>query len=121
MSCNFALDGRAALLSSNQKPAFGTCCDDGQVHVPTLRDPPAYLRGLFEDLTPEAIVFRTDIRPHDVVLTFTSPGAQADHDINHGRRPYVFRIHEELWHRSGALIPLESHQPMLCSDIYTYI
>jgi len=38
-------------------------------------------------------------------LTFTSLGAEQDHEINDGSGSPIFRIHGELKHWSGSLLP----------------
>ncbi|KAG2049161.1 hypothetical protein BDR06DRAFT_984537 [Suillus hirtellus] len=89
--------------SSNQNPAFGMCCDQGQVRIPALRDPPEALRNLFEAHTPEA--------QYNAALAFTLLGINIDCQVNNGRGPYVFRVHGELSHQIGDLMPTEGQQP----------
>jgi hypothetical protein len=105
--------------SSKSNPQFGTCCDKGLVRLPMLRDPPQYLRHLFETVTPEALDFRSNIRQYNAALAFTSLGVHIDHEINSGRGPYVFRIHGELCHRIGHLIPSEG-QRAVYAQLYIY-
>lgn len=79
--------------SSRTFPRFGTCCNHGQVHIQLLREPPAILRGLFDDITPNSLNFRQHIRQYNAALAFTSLGVDIDEGVNDGRGPYVFRIH----------------------------
>jgi len=105
--------------SLNRNPAFGTCCDQGQVCIPALHDPPEHLRRLFEDRTPEAVEFRKNIRQYNAALAFTLLGVKVDTKINDGRGPYVFHIHGGLNHRIGDLMPVEGQQPVY-AQLYIY-
>lgn len=105
--------------SSNRNPAFGMCCDQGQVRIPALRDPPEALRNLFEARTPEAVEFRTNIRQYNAALAFTSLGVNVDCQVNNGRGPYVFHVHGELSHQIGDLMPTEGRQPVY-AQLYIY-
>ncbi|KAJ7315484.1 hypothetical protein DFH08DRAFT_626380, partial [Mycena albidolilacea] len=46
-------------------------------------------------------------------------GVREDHSINNGGGPPIFRIHGELCHRSGALLPSPGMQPTY-AQLYIY-
>ncbi|KAL1726482.1 hypothetical protein EV714DRAFT_287162 [Schizophyllum commune] len=88
------------------------CCQKGQVRIPPLSEPPQALRDLLEGMTREAVQFRENIAQYNAALAFTSVGVQVDSRVNHvGRGQPVFRIHGELKHWSGSLMPSENHAP----------
>ncbi|KAH7869858.1 uncharacterized protein C8R40DRAFT_1058173, partial [Lentinula edodes] len=93
-------------------PEFGMCCNHGQVQLPYLQPPPAYLYNLFTSNDGQAKKFRDNIVQYNSALAFTSVGVKIDNTVNcHGRGPPVFRIHGELKHWSGALLPREGSPP----------
>ena len=49
----------------------------------------------------------------------TSISCKVDESINDGDGPYVFRLHGELSHKSGSLLPPEG-QPPVYSQVYIY-
>lgn len=108
-------DGERLSASSRTNPKFGTCCDSGKVSLPLLPDPPAALRQLFTDETRDAKQFREHIRQYNSAFAFISLGVDVDETINGRDRsnpaPYVFRIHGELCHRSGSLLPGPGRAP----------
>ena len=87
------------------------CCNHGQVVLPLLQQPPAYLHGLLTEQTIDAKEFRENIAQYNAALAFTSIGVTIDENVNRGCGPYVFKIHGELKHLSGSLLPRESHAP----------
>ena len=107
------------LLSSRvSHPEFGMCCARGKVKVPPLRVPPLPLYNLFTGETPQAKEFRSNIVQYNAALAFTSLGVKVDTSIV-GRGPPVFRIHGELRHLSGSLLPEEGQAPSY-SQLYIY-
>ena len=109
------------VASSDFRPLFGMCCDQGQVRIPLMHEPPQPLKSLWDGETPDAIEFRTNVHRYNAALAFTSLGVEIDHQINtQGRHaPYVFCVHGELCHRVGQLLPTEGHQPMY-AQLYIY-
>ena len=86
--------------------------------LPLLSVPPPPLYELFVEDTHEAKEFRSNIVQYNAALAFTSLGVNIDHSINN-RGPPVFRIHGELRHLSGSLLPEEFHSPSY-SQLYIY-
>ncbi|KAJ7638110.1 hypothetical protein B0H17DRAFT_890635, partial [Mycena rosella] len=100
-------------------PEFGMCCNHGKVVLPQLQEPPEGLRALLVDDSTQAKEFRKNIAQYNTALSFTSLGVNEDRSINNGGGPPVFRIHGELCHRAGALLPSNGQTPMY-AQLYIY-
>ncbi|THH29066.1 hypothetical protein EUX98_g5120 [Antrodiella citrinella] len=98
--------------SSDVSPRFGMCCNSGKVDLPLLPDPPQALKDLLDGRNEQSKDFREQIRQYNAALAFTSLGVQIDRSVLDGHGPYVFRIHGELCHRIGSLLPSENEQPV---------
>ena len=94
-------------------PLFGMCCSDGSIQLPEPPPPPELLERLFTAFTPEAQQFRQHIRQYNAALSFTSLGTQIDNSVNQGGGgPPVFKIHGELHHQIGSLLPPHGQTPV---------
>jgi hypothetical protein len=111
------LDERVS-SSTVHRPEFEGCCQHGKVKLDALRSPPLALYNLFVDDTPAAKEFRRNIVQYNAALAFTSLGVNIDRSII-GRGPPVFRIHGELKHLSGSLLPATNSDPCY-SQLYIY-
>jgi hypothetical protein len=100
------------------RPEFQTCCAHGKITLPPLRRPPAALYDLYTGDTHEAKEFRSNIVQYNATFAFTSLGVKVDTSLL-GRGPPVFRIHGELRHLSGSLLPDASVYPSY-SQLYVY-
>ncbi|CAG8740147.1 18684_t:CDS:1, partial [Acaulospora morrowiae] len=105
--------------SSRKNPKFGSCCLNGKVVLPLLRDPPPFLRMLFDGEADLCTEFRKNICQYNAAHAFTSLGAKIDVSILQGHNPYSFRIHGELRHLSGALLP-NADQEATYAQLYIY-
>ncbi|KAJ7164034.1 hypothetical protein C8R43DRAFT_827356, partial [Mycena crocata] len=105
--------------SSLIRPQFGMCCNHGKVELNPLKDIPADLDKLFKDDTTQAKEFRKNIAQYNTALSFTSLGVQEDRSINNGGGPPIFRIHGDLCHRIGTLLPSEGQRPTY-AQLYIY-
>ena len=63
--------------------------------------------------------FRNHIRNYNSALAMTSVGRHLDDSLNNGRGPYTFKLHGELIHRAGSLLP-EVDNPPVYSQLYIY-
>src|SRR5487761_1144500 len=63
--------------------------------------------------------FQKNIRLYNNALAMTSVGRQLDRSVNEGRGPYVFKLHGELIHRVGSLLPPEGDAPIF-AQLYIY-
>ncbi|CAN7085254.1 unnamed protein product [Brassica oleracea var. botrytis] len=79
---------------------FSICCNQGQIKLPPLRQPPPVLEKLLQ-----CKPFRETIRVYNALLAFTSIGANIDYNVVFGRGPFTFRIQGQIYHRIGSLIP----------------
>ncbi|EIW56296.1 uncharacterized protein TRAVEDRAFT_150795, partial [Trametes versicolor FP-101664 SS1] len=105
--------------STATSPRFGFCCDSGRVLLPALPPPPPLLRQLLSGNDSAAREFRTHIRQYNAALSFVSLGVRVQESINDGRGPYVFRIHGELHHLMGSLLPVPGVTPSY-AQLYVY-
>ena len=83
------------------------CCNQGKVALPPLQSPPAELMDLYIGRDQISREFHTNIRRYNNALSFTSVGRQVDYSVNDGGGPYVFKMHGELIHKIGSLLPAE--------------
>src|SRR5436305_5183096 len=58
--------------SSNTNLCWQRCCQNGEVNLPLMPDPPPFLRHLFEDNDPTSKHFRQNSRRYNAALAFTS-------------------------------------------------
>ncbi|XP_048615648.1 uncharacterized protein LOC125588375 [Brassica napus] len=79
---------------------FSICCNQGQIKLPPLRQPPPVLEKLLQ-----CKQFRDTIRVYNALLAFTSIGAKLYYSVVFGRGPFTFRIQGQTYHRIGSLIP----------------
>uniref|UniRef100_A0A0D3A349 Helitron helicase-like domain-containing protein n=1 Tax=Brassica oleracea var. oleracea TaxID=109376 RepID=A0A0D3A349_BRAOL len=79
---------------------FTICCNQGQIKLPPMRQPPPVLEKLLQ-----CKQFRETIRVYNALLAFTSIGANIDYSVVFGRGPFTFRIQGQTYHRIGSLIP----------------
>jgi hypothetical protein len=88
-------------------PKFGMCCYQGTISLPPLQPPPKELADLLTQQNSVARKFRKLIRNYNNALAMTSVGRKLDNTVNDGRGPYTFKLHGELFHRAGSLLPPE--------------
>ncbi|CAF2138868.1 unnamed protein product [Brassica napus] len=79
---------------------FTICCNQGQIKLPPMRQPPPVLEKLLQ-----CKQFRETIRVYNALLAFTSIGANIDYSVVFGRGPFTFRIQGQTYHRIGSLLP----------------
>ncbi|CAG8561858.1 4656_t:CDS:2 [Racocetra fulgida] len=104
--------------SSNQRSStFATCCAHGKVCLPPLLELPSYLLNLYTSSESTANLFCKNIKKYNNVLACTSFGANIDEF--QGRGVFNFRIHGQVYHRIGSLLPEESHAPKF-TQLYIY-
>ena len=85
--------------------SFNSCCVRGQSGMRPLPEPPAYIKSLLTDGTPEARHFRTHIGRYSDAMAFTACMYGKTDRLDGGLIPFL--IHGELFH---AHFPLE-HDP----------
>jgi hypothetical protein len=85
------------------------CCHNGKVQLPLYNDFPHELRQLFLDRDHSGRNFKDNIRQFNSAMAFASMGATLAPPPGHG--PYCFRIHGQIFHRSGDLHPSQGEAP----------
>ena len=94
-------------------PKFGMCCYQGKISLPPLQHPPIELSQLLLSQEQLGKRFREHIRNYNNALAMTSVGRKLDNSLNRqGGGPYSFRLHGELIHRVGSLLPPEGEAPV---------
>jgi hypothetical protein len=107
--------------SSQLQPKFGMCCLQGKVELPVLQPVPETLRALLEDDTEKGKEFRKNICAFNNAFAFTSLGVKLDDSVlRGGGGPYVFKIHGELYHQHGSLIPYRDGAPHSFAQLYIH-
>lgn len=104
--------------SNRASPTFSICCAHGKVLLPPLTEPPLYLLNLYTSSESDAISFRKNIRRYNNILACTSFGANID--TFQGQGVSNFRIHGQVYHRIGSLLPEEGHQPAF-AQLYIHV
>ena len=99
-------------------PEFEACFQHGKVKLDALRLPPVALYNLFVNDTQQGREFRKNIVQYNAALAFTSLGVNIDRSVL-GRGAPVFRIHGELKHLCGSLLPEPNSDPCY-SQLYIY-
>ncbi|KAJ6462878.1 hypothetical protein C8R45DRAFT_752003, partial [Mycena sanguinolenta] len=112
-------DNEKLSKSTVHEAKFGMCCNQGKVVLQELNVLPPDLEKLFAEDSTQAKEFRKNIAQYNTALSFTSLGVKEDRSINNGGGPPIFRIHGELCHRAGALLPSAGQQPTY-AQLYIY-
>jgi hypothetical protein len=98
--------------SSHRNPRFGTCCLQGKISLPPLQHPPPELLQLLTSQEHDGKNFHRHIHNYNNALAMTSVGRKLDDTFNRGGGPYSFRLHGELIHRVGSLLPPDGQAPV---------
>lgn len=51
------------------------------------------------------------IRPYNNMFYFTSMGGKIDRSVNSGHAPPVFRMHGQIFHLIGSMLPSDGESP----------
>ena len=105
--------------SSQRNPRFGMCCLSGKIVLPPLHPVPPELLNFLTAQDNIGKSFRDHIRTYNNALAMTSIGRKIDESVNDGVGPYIFKLHGELSHRSGSLLPSEG-EPPIYAQLYIY-
>ena len=113
-------DGEKLSASTRANKKFGMCCLQGQVQLPIIPDPPATLRDLLYGRSPLSPHFHKHIRQYNAALAFTSLGVKVDGSVTGTTGPYSFRVHGELCHRMGSLLPEDPTMEKSYAQLYVH-
>ncbi|ETW82374.1 hypothetical protein HETIRDRAFT_416578 [Heterobasidion irregulare TC 32-1] len=97
--------------STHNHIRFGMCCLQGQIRLPVLLDPPQTLRDLLCGDTENAKSFRLNIRQYNSAFAFNSIAAKLSDHVTTTSGPYAFKIHREIYHQMGTLLPPNHLRP----------
>ncbi|ETW79519.1 hypothetical protein HETIRDRAFT_428038 [Heterobasidion irregulare TC 32-1] len=97
--------------SSRIHPRFGMCCLQGQIRLPAFLQPPPTLRRLLWEGGSVPKFFRDHIRQYNSAFAFTSIAAKLSDHVTSTSGPYSFKIHGELSHKMGSLLPPNNIKP----------
>ena len=100
-------------------PEFSTCCAKGKVILPPLQKLPSPLDILLTENDSRSRLFKQNIRMYNSALSFTSIGVKVDQEVTGTSGVYTFRIHGNMYHRIGTLLP-NSETPPQFAQIYIY-
>ncbi|KAI5424717.1 hypothetical protein KIW84_030777 [Lathyrus oleraceus] len=93
-------------------PKFQLCCRNGKVILQLLKTPPLLLRRLlFDNSESESINYQQYCRLYNMIFAFTSSGMKVDNRFQDGRGPPNLRIHGQVCHRIGSMLPLPGESP----------
>ncbi|KAH9911085.1 uncharacterized protein B0H18DRAFT_893579 [Fomitopsis serialis] len=103
--------GEKLTHSSLIHPKFGICCLQGQVQLDPPSIPPLPLQRLFNGVDNRSAHFLKNIRRYNAAFAFTSVAVNIDQAVLMGSGPYSFRIHGDLYHLMGSLMPQDGVSP----------
>ena len=86
-------------------PTFTLCCMQGQVTLPLLKDLPDVLKRLLEGDDKLSKHFQKNLKPYNMVFSFTSLGGKVERSVRKGLGPDMFQLHGENYHLAGSLRP----------------
>ena len=81
------------------------CCLQGQIQLSIISQSPPLLHQLLKSSTPHTQKFRDDIYQYNSAFAFTSVAMDVVNTILSSHGPYSLRIHSEMYHKMGSLLP----------------
>ncbi|XP_035713810.1 uncharacterized protein LOC118438127 [Folsomia candida] len=102
---------------ANERPTdkkFTVCCNKGKVKIPTFATH-EYIKRLLIGQDPDSKNFMENIRSYNNAFAFASVGAQIKAPPGYG--PYCYRIHGQIYHRTGTLHP-DDGEPRKYAQLY---
>ncbi|KAF8115129.1 hypothetical protein N665_0030s0163 [Sinapis alba] len=92
-------------LRNAKNPTFALCCLQGQVQLPLLKEPSNELKRLMEGDDKLSKHFQNNMRPYNMVFSFTSLGGKVERSVQAGLGPSMFQLQGENYHLMGSLQP----------------
>ncbi|CAG8495302.1 12495_t:CDS:2 [Cetraspora pellucida] len=86
---------------------------------PALPNLPSFLHLLLTGSDSSAHSFKQNIKLYNSTLAFTSMGAKIDPNITGTAGIYSFRIHDEMYHSIGTILPDDGAAPQF-AQLYIY-
>jgi hypothetical protein len=91
---------------------YNNYCRNGKVSIPPYRPRPEPLGSLARFADDAASMnFMKNIRQYNCLFAFTSMEADIDRSVNDGGGPPLFKIHGQVYHRIGSLLPPDDGPP----------
>ena len=87
----FWYNERIGKKRKTKNPIFTMCCMRGKIKLPLLKEPPPFLIDLLTKDDAISKHFRDNIRPLNMMFSFTSLGRKIDNSINRGNGPKNFQ------------------------------
>ena len=107
-----ALLFRGEKTNTIKKPCSNMCCEDGKIILPEKSIPSPLICSLLQGKDSISQDFKNNIRAYNSSLSFTSLGVHLDQRFaNNKCGHYTFRIHGQVHHRIGSLLPKENTTP----------
>ncbi|EGF97230.1 uncharacterized protein MELLADRAFT_70124 [Melampsora larici-populina 98AG31] len=101
--------------TARKSNVFSNCCKQGDVTIPlayfegsTL---PEELMGLYTGIDPDSIDFHKDLSVYNNLVSFASLGSHVDNSVAGQKGTYCFRVHRQLHHNLGSLLPQDPNNP----------
>ncbi|KAF8048014.1 hypothetical protein N665_2724s0004 [Sinapis alba] len=95
---------------NSRNPSFTLCCGQGQVQLPLLKDPPTALKSLMEGDDAQSKHFQRNMRPYNMVFSFTSLGGKVERCVKKGNGPDMFQLQGENYHLMDSLQPPDGRE-----------
>ena len=108
--------GEMTNQTSSTRATWMSCCKSGEVRVDFLREPPSYLKDLYDDLGNRGMRFRENIRRYNSVFAFSSIRCE---NVNSGMGNMPFQIHGQMYHIQGPL-SLHENDEARYAQLYIY-
>ncbi|KAK1401603.1 hypothetical protein POM88_001208 [Heracleum sosnowskyi] len=94
-------------------PQFTSCCREGRVKLPLLKEPPPLLKHLLGPSSGQlGRNFQRNLRTYNSLFAIASLGAQVDKLINKRKGPFVFRASGQIYHNTSSLLPPAGKKPL---------
>lgn len=81
---------------NSRNPTFTLCCGQGQVQLPLLKDPPTVLKRLMEGDDAQSKHFQRNMRPYNMVFSFTYLGGKVDRCVKKTMAQICFNCKERI-------------------------
>ncbi|KAL8484411.1 hypothetical protein ACS0TY_026907 [Phlomoides rotata] len=118
-NANMWYEERSPKKQKENPPRFPTCCSNGKIRIPNLKEPPLTLRNLIYKNDEKSKHLMKNIRAYNMMFSLTSMGGKIDMSINNGGAPFVFRLNGANYHQIGSMLPHQEVHPRF-SQLYIY-
>lgn len=95
---------------------FSSCCHKGKVNLPPYRES-HYIQSLLNGANHMSKNYKDNIRSYNSALAMVS--TQAKIEEHNGGGPFMYKVHDTMYHSIGTLQPSEGNHPTY-AQIYIY-